>query len=153
MLSCAVKWLHSLTHLLPLTELQLADYDSACSQKLSPHDVLQQGCQRGTGLLLAFYIKQHQSQLHVQVTLGQFDKAATLFEEALQANPDDWASLQQYLDCLMPSTACPRSAVGKHLAQAKFVQSNASVKVEDLDQLAVLRVGCCLLFVSAVVTK
>lgn len=84
----------------------------------------------------------HQSQLHVQVTLGQFEKAAALFKEALQAHPDDWASLQQYLDCMMPSTACPRSAVGKHLAQAKLVQLNDLEKPEGLDQLAVQRVGC-----------
>lgn len=67
--------------------------------------------------------------LFLQVTLGQFDKAAALFEEALQANPDDWTSLQQYLDCMMPITAAFESAVKRCPAQTRLQNT------ECLDEL------------------
>ena len=35
----------------------------------------------------------------MQVALGQFQEASALFREALMDNPDDWTSLQQFLDC------------------------------------------------------
>lgn len=49
----------------------------------------------------------------VQIKLADLDKAAALYKEALQANPDDWTSLQLYLDCILPCTAQPESAVRK----------------------------------------
>ncbi len=37
----------------------------------------------------------------MQIELGQLSQAAALFREALMGNPDDWTSLQQYLDCTL----------------------------------------------------
>lgn len=37
----------------------------------------------------------------MQIELGQMPQAAALFREALMDNPDDWTSLQQYLDCTL----------------------------------------------------
>lgn len=39
-----------------------------------------------------------------QIALGQFPEAAALFREALMDTPDDWTSLQQYLDCTLGSS-------------------------------------------------
>lgn len=40
----------------------------------------------------------------LQVALKQLQQAAALFKEALLDSPDDWTSLQQYLDCMLPQT-------------------------------------------------
>lgn len=40
----------------------------------------------------------------LQVDLNQQGKAAALFKEALLDNPDDWTSLQHYLDCMLART-------------------------------------------------
>lgn len=45
-----------------------------------------------------------------QVEAGQLQKAAKLYREALQENPDDWAALQAYLDCRLPASAAPAAA-------------------------------------------
>ena len=37
----------------------------------------------------------------MQIELGQLQEAAALFQNALMDNPDDWTSLQQYLDCVL----------------------------------------------------
>ena len=78
-------------------------------------------------MLYSFHIRN--PILSLQIALGQFDKASALYEEALQANPDDWTSLQQYLDCMMPISAASESAVSKHHAQA------GSQLVESLNEL------------------
>ena len=39
-----------------------------------------------------------------QIALGQLQEAAALFREALMDTPDDWTSLQQYLDCKLVSS-------------------------------------------------
>ncbi len=41
----------------------------------------------------------------MQIELGQMPQAAALFREALMHNPDDWTSLQQYLDCTLNITS------------------------------------------------
>ncbi|KAL3136699.1 hypothetical protein ABBQ38_005934 [Trebouxia sp. C0009 RCD-2024] len=40
----------------------------------------------------------------LHVALKQLQQAAALFKEALLDSPDDWTSLQQYLDCMLPQT-------------------------------------------------
>jgi len=40
----------------------------------------------------------------MQIELGQLSQAAALFREALMENPDDWTSLQQYLDCTLTNS-------------------------------------------------
>ena len=40
----------------------------------------------------------------LQVALKQQGQAAALFKEALLHNPDDWTSLQSYLDCILTQT-------------------------------------------------
>lgn len=64
----------------------------------------------------------------VQIPLGQLKQAAALFEEALKENPDDWTSLQQYLDCLLPSTARANSAVGKQSLQPFTAHGNVTIE-------------------------
>ena len=38
----------------------------------------------------------------MQAALGDRQGAAVLSKQALQSNPDDWASLQLYLDAVLP---------------------------------------------------
>ena len=40
----------------------------------------------------------------LQVALHQQGQAAALFKEALLDSPDDWVSLQHYLDCILTQT-------------------------------------------------
>ncbi|KAL3145468.1 hypothetical protein ABBQ32_003295 [Trebouxia sp. C0010 RCD-2024] len=41
----------------------------------------------------------------LHVALKQLQQAAALFKEALLDSPDDWTSLQQYLDCMLPQSS------------------------------------------------
>lgn len=45
------------------------------------------------------------TECHLQVALKQLQQAAALFKEALLDSPDDWTSLQQYLDCMLPQSS------------------------------------------------
>lgn len=43
---------------------------------------------------------------------GDLQAAAALYQQALQEQPDDWAVLLLYLDCMLPGTASTRPACG-----------------------------------------
>ena len=49
----------------------------------------------------------------LQVALKQLKQAAALFKEALLDSPDDWTSLQHYLDCTLTQTT-QVAGDGKH---------------------------------------
>ena len=53
-----------------------------------------------------------------QIVLGQLPEAAALFIEALMDSPDDWTSLQQYLNCTLGSSTGTgdEAALAHHMA-------------------------------------
>lgn len=74
----------------------------------------------------------------MQIELGQLQEAAALFQNALMDNPDDWTSLQQYLDCvLVPRTEAqdetnPPSAE----SQAGIPNGMSRLELQDRQQVS-----------------
>lgn len=53
------------------------------------------------GDVMSMAADRHSLKAALHIELGQMPQAAALFREALMDNPDDWTSLQQYLDCTL----------------------------------------------------
>lgn len=64
-------------------------------------------------LAKAFSLAAERREAEAALLLAKCDllAAATLYEQALQEQPDDWALMLLYLDCLLPGTACTLPAI------------------------------------------
>jgi hypothetical protein len=49
--------------------------------------------------------ERHEAEAALLLAKGDLAAAAQLYQAAVQEQPDDWALLLLYLDCLLPSTA------------------------------------------------
>ena len=86
----------------------------------------------------------------LQIALGRFDRAAALFREALQDNPDDWTSLQQYLDCMLTRSSPPCAGSPEHTEdQQQLTDGMSGLSVTDGQQVtahaAIPAPLCCFL--------
>lgn len=79
----------------------------------------------------------------LQIALGHLDKAAALFKEALKDNPDDWTSLQHYLDCIL--TERGSSGDVKARDQTKLTDDMSELSVQDQLQVPGCIVCCALI--------
>ena len=68
----------------------------------------------------------------MQIELGQMPQAAALFQEALMDNPDDWTSLQQYLDCTLTITSGDHGAGAGDSAEGIGGQAHGGGNQDDV---------------------
>lgn len=68
----------------------------------------------------------------LQIALGQMPQAAALFREALMDNPDDWTSLQQYLDCTMTISSGDHGSDARDSAEGSGDQTHGAGTQDDL---------------------
>ncbi|DBA84768.1 TPA: hypothetical protein ACH3X1_005807 [Trebouxia sp. C0004] len=71
------------------------------------------------------------ASLHIE--LGQIPQAAALFREALMDNPDDWTSLQQYLDCTLTISSEDRAGGAGDSAEGTGDQAHGGGNQDDLN--------------------
>ncbi|DBA69455.1 TPA: hypothetical protein ACH3X2_012800 [Trebouxia sp. C0005] len=68
----------------------------------------------------------------LHIALGQMPQAAALFREALMDNPDDWTSLQQYLDCTMTISSGDHGSDARDSAEGSGDQTHGAGTQDDL---------------------
>ncbi len=68
----------------------------------------------------------------MQIELGQMPQAAALFREALMDNPDDWTSLQQYLDCTLTISSGDYGGGAGDCAEGTGDQAHGGKNQDDL---------------------
>lgn len=68
----------------------------------------------------------------MQIELGQMPQAAALFQAALMDNPDDWTSLQQYLDCTLVISSGEHGSGAGDSAEGTGDQAHGGRNQDDL---------------------
>lgn len=59
---------------------------------------------------LSLSAERREAEAALLLAQGNLPAAAALYQAALQEQPDDWAALMLYLDCVLPATASTRPA-------------------------------------------
>lgn len=79
-------------------------------------------------LAKAFSLAAERREAEAALLLAKGDllSAAALYEEALMEQPDDWALLLLYLDCLLPGTACTLPAISSTAVAQMLTGAEAS---------------------------